>query len=63
MPLDPGNAVRFFDPWLGQFKAGVIVDVRRSAKNPWFVAVVRLKDGGEVEVHPDRVEEVGAGKR
>jgi hypothetical protein len=30
--------------------------VRRSGRHTWLVAVVRLADGAEVEVHPDRLE-------
>lgn len=54
-----GDVVSFFDTWRQERKNGIIIDVRRSEKNPWRVAIVRLADGAEVEVHPDRLETVG----
>jgi hypothetical protein len=37
-----------------------MIDVRRSSRNPWRVAIVRLRDETEVEVHQDRLVPVGA---
>ena len=56
----PGEAVSFFDAWRQERKTGTVIEVRRSSKNPWLVAVVRLLEGTEVEVHPDRLVPVGA---
>lgn len=55
-----GEAVSFIDAWRCQRQTGLVVDVRRSAGNPWLVAVVRLDNGSEVEVHPDRLKASGA---
>lgn len=54
--FNPGDAVTFLDVWRNQRKAGVFVGARRSATNPWIVAVVRLQNGSEEEVHRDRLE-------
>jgi len=56
----PGEAVSFCDPWRLEGINGVMVDIRRSATKPWRVAIVRLHNGTEVEVHPDRLEPAGA---
>lgn len=56
----PGEAVLFFDAWRQERKTGTVIEVRRSSKNPWLLAVVRLVDGTEVEVHPDRLVPLGA---
>lgn len=55
----PGAAVSFFDAWRRERKTGTVIEVRRSSKNPWLVAVVGLLEGTEVEVHPDRLESTG----
>lgn len=39
----------------------MVVAVRRSERNPWEVAIVRVEDGSETEVHPDRIELVAEG--
>ena len=57
--LNPGAAVSFFDAWRQERKIGSVIEVRRSSKNPWLVAVLRLLEGTEVEVHPDRLESAG----
>jgi hypothetical protein len=54
-----GQRVSFFDDWRQEAATGVVLDLRRSSANPWRVAVVRLTDGTEVEVHPDRLESTG----
>jgi hypothetical protein len=54
--IEIGKAVIFLDAWKTDQKTGMLIDYRRSVKNPWKVAVVRLDDGAEVEVHPDRLE-------
>jgi hypothetical protein len=51
-----GERVSWFDHWRQVHQTGVIVGVRRSSSNPWNVAVVRLSNGTEVEVHPERLE-------
>lgn len=55
----PGQHVSFFDEWRQEARTGVVLDFRRSRANPWRVAIVRLEDGTEVEVHPDRFESTG----
>jgi hypothetical protein len=55
----PGDAVSFFDTWRQERKTGTVIEVRRSSKNPWLLAVVRLVDGTDAEVHPDRLERIG----
>ena len=55
----PGDAVSFFDEWKQARKTGRVIDVRRSERHPWRVAVVQLQDGTETEVHPDRIESAG----
>jgi len=55
----PGEAVSFFDAWRQERKTGTVIDVRRSSHNSWRVAIVRLQDGTEVEVHQDRLESAG----
>ena len=52
----PGDAVSFFDTWRQERKTGTVIELRRSLRNPWRVAIVRLQDGTGVEVHPDRLE-------
>ena len=59
----PGDNVSFFDEWKRERKTGHVVAVRRSAKNPWQVAIVQLQDGAEVDVHPDRLEAAEEGQR
>jgi len=54
-----GKSVSWFDEWRRERQSGIIIDVRRSSRNPWRVAIVRLQDGAEVEVHPDRLESAG----
>ena len=56
MAAMPGDAVSFFDEWRQERKTGRVIEVRRSATNRWLVAVVRLQNGTETEVHPDRLE-------
>lgn len=55
----PSQRVSFFDDWMQEARTGVVMDLRRSSANPWRVAILRLKDGTEVEVHPDRLELAG----
>ena len=55
-----GEVVSWFDDWVQERKTGTVIDVRRSSRNPWRVAILRLQDGTDVEVHPDRVVPVGA---
>lgn len=56
MPKQAGERVRFRDPREGRWVDGEVLDYRRSSKFPWKVYVIRLDDGREVEVHPDRLE-------
>jgi hypothetical protein len=66
MPMkwpQPGDIVSFFDEWKRERKTGCVIAVRRSGKNPWHVAIVRLQDGAEVEVHPDRLKAAEQGQR
>lgn len=51
-----GEIVSWFGDWRHERKSGILIDMRRSLRNPWRVAIVRLQDGAEVEVHPDRLE-------
>ena len=60
--IDIGTPVTFLDAWKREKKTGTLIAVRRSVKNPWKVAVIRLEDGAEVEVHPDRLESAGANR-
>lgn len=55
----PGDVVSFFDEWEQTRKTGRVVEVRRSATNRWPVAVVKLQNGTETEVHPDRLNPTG----
>jgi hypothetical protein len=55
----PGDAVSFFDEWKQERNTGRVIDVRPSERHPWRVAVVRLQDGTETEVHPDRIGSAG----
>ena len=55
-----GDEVSWFDDWRQERNRGIVAEVRRSKVNPWRVAIVRLHDGAEVEVHPDRLEAVEA---
>lgn len=59
--IETGNPVTFFDAWKRAYETGILMDFRRSVRNPWNVAIVRLRDGTEVEVHPDRIEAVQCG--
>jgi hypothetical protein len=52
----PGQRDLFVDDWRQEARTGVVLDLRRSSANSLRVAIVRLKDGTEVEVHPDRLE-------
>jgi hypothetical protein len=54
-----GLTVSYYDDWRQERKYGEVIDVRRSSIDPWQIAVVRLLEGSEVEVHPDRLEAVG----
>ena len=40
-----GKSVSWFDEWRRERQSGIIIDVRRSSRNPWRVAIVRLQDG------------------
>jgi hypothetical protein len=55
----PGQRVSFLDDWRQEARTGVVMALRRSTANPWRVAIVRLTDGTEMEVHPDRLESAG----
>lgn len=55
----PGAAVSFIDAWRHERKTGIVIEERRSSRNPWKVVVVRLPNGTEVEVHLDRLESAG----
>jgi hypothetical protein len=57
--METSQSVAFFDAWKQRIRTGTLIAVRQSARNPWKVAVVRLQDGTEVEVHPDRLESAG----
>jgi len=63
MMIEIGRPVTFLDGWKHEQKTGMLVDYRRSVSNPWNVAVIRLEDGAEVEVHPDRLESAGRHQR
>ena len=51
-----GYAVSFFDEWVQERKARLVIEVRQSFGRPWRAAIVRVQDGPEVGVHPDRLE-------
>ena len=54
----PGEAVSFFDAWRQERKTGAVIEMRRSERHPWRVAIVQLQDGTEAEMHPDRLEKI-----
>jgi hypothetical protein len=59
----PGEVVSFIDAWRRERRTGTVILVRRSTNNPWQVAVVRLQNGEEIEVHPHWIESGGAKQR
>jgi len=50
-----GETVSWFDDWRQERKSGILVEMRRSSRHPWQVAVVRLPDETTVEIYPDRL--------
>jgi|NGEPerStandDraft_6_1074524.scaffolds.fasta_scaffold267857_3 hypothetical protein len=43
-----GYAVSFFDEWVQERKARLVIEVRQSFGRPWRAAIVRVQDGPEV---------------
>lgn len=60
--LKMGSTVSFFDDRTQENRTGVLMAIRRSTRPPWRVAMVRLRDGQEIEVRPDRLTAVGEGQ-